>query len=209
MNMIENLAYKSAFKDAIQFTVAQGLGDQKRPLLTADVGVYQMARNVALDYLKAEAVPSINSQNLGGTDGNFWFFGSQCGNVHYNAQARIKRNFLGMTVHLTIGGVDAVGASAFPYTQADFARDKANRPNKIRGHVWLTFGGEYIVDLTLGTWLANTKPFTHYGSIISGLAGALSFEEFPIKPCVLKKSTLVYTPVAVENQALFAIAPLA
>lgn len=44
--------------------------------------------------------------------------------------------------------------------------------------MWLTIDGEYIIDLTLGTWLANTEPFTHYGSIISGMVGALSFQDF-------------------------------
>lgn len=75
------------------------------------------------------------------------------------AENYIRKAFKSLTVHLTIGGV-------------------LKRPPLIRGHVCLTIDGEYIIDLTLGTWLANTKPFTHYGSIVSGMAGALSFQDF-------------------------------
>ncbi|MGF6528042.1 hypothetical protein [Variovorax sp. PvP013] len=211
-------AYEQAFQAAITFTKEKRLlqlGADK--ISTSTPANYERARSRAVYELEKAIIPGLKNAGVGEDvgeikgDGEFWALGSQCGNAHLHACNNIEDMRLPMSCHLTIGGVQVNSDhKAFPYTRAQFLQDMEARPEIIRGHVWLTLGGEYIVDLTLGTWLTTAeKPYTQYGSVISGVPGAFDYQNFlSDKSAVHNEPPVIYTPVAVGLDALKSVAPL-
>jgi hypothetical protein len=133
-------------------------------------------------------------------------YGTQCANVHLHVLQGLRRNFPYESFHLTLGGVTTAGNAAFPYTMADFQADVVKRPDRVRGHAWITCGDRFIIDLTLGTYLVNKPDATgQYGPAIHGEMGRLA--STPFKGGRRPDLALTYHPVAVGTAPILATAP--
>jgi hypothetical protein len=197
--------YKENFEDSIKYSGKDYFYDDMGKITCAEKSTYFLIMEAAKNYFTEQFFLEIGA--VSGTGSPVLTFGTQCANVHGTLIKYLMRIFPGVSFHLTLGGVEA-GEVGFPYTKDDFIYDLKQRPNKVRGHVWITCGGEYVIDLTLGTYIENaTNKSDKYGSIIYGFPGHLEASDFPRMPNAVVPTDLIYQPVAVGSDAILAVSP--
>lgn len=211
-----NINYTKKFDTAIKFTEDMNFNldsnlDSKKVFDEENSSIGELINEIS--GLVAQEVKSYKNY---GFEQPIMRFGGDCGNVHKSVIEFIKKHYK-INANLTIGEIKINNNTYFSFNQDKCTQWlNGKKPEVFDAHTWITINNDYILDLTIGTYIntriapnkeSNSK-CEFFGGIFHGKHGMLKYKAFDkLKNIEPKNTNLIYSPVILGSSALLTLAP--